>query len=162
MRLSDNWLALIFIALAAAMIGVTTTFPAFPGQKYGPALFPRILGAGMILCALLIMYRARQRRQEGASEPAIAVDPVFRDPVRLVSFLAVPAAIGLYLLLVDWLGFVPTCFGILAALMLWFGVRHMTALVVAVVMTGLLNWFFGTLMRVPLPRGLFMQLVQGG
>jgi hypothetical protein len=25
-----------------------------------------------------------------------------------------------------------------------------------------MQWFFGSLMRVPLPRGLFMQLIAGG
>lgn len=162
MRLSDNWLALIFIALAAVMIGMTTTFPAFPGQKYGPALFPRILGIGIIVCALLIAYRARQRRSEGAVEPALAFDPVFADRTRLVSFLSIPLSVLAYLLLVDRLGFIPTAFLLLLGLMLWFGVPRLRALAVAVAMTGLMQWFFGSLMRVPLPRGLFMQLVQGG
>ena len=39
-------------------------------------------------------------------------------------------------------------------LFLWFGVRPVTAVVVAVVMTGLVHWFFSSLMRVPLPRGV--------
>lgn len=162
MRLSDNWLALIFLALAAVFFGMTLSFPAFPGQKYGPSLFPRILAVGMVLCSLLIMVRARQRRMEGTVEPGFALSPAFRDPARLLSFLSVPAAIVVYLLLADRLGFIPTAFALLMALMLWFGVSKLRAVVVAVVMTGLLHWFFGSLMRVPLPRGLFMQLIYGG
>ena len=162
MRLSDNWLGLIFIAIATAMIGYTLTFPAFPGQKYGPALFPRILGTGIIICGLLIMYRARLRRREGSVEPALGIDPLFRDRTKLLSFLAVPGSIIVYLLLAEWLGFIPVCFLLLLTLMLWFGVKWHRALLIAVIMTGLLQWFFGTLMRVPLPRGLFMQLLYGG
>jgi putative tricarboxylic transport membrane protein len=162
MRLSDNWLAIIFIAVAAAMLGFTLTFPAFPGQKYGPSLFPRILATGIILCALLIIYRARQRRNEGQGEPLLAIDPAFRERYRLWSFLAVPGAVVVYLLLADRLGFLPTSFMLLLGLMLWFGVQWLRAVVIALAMTGLMHWFFASVMRVPLPRGLFMQLLVGG
>lgn len=162
MRLSDTWLAVLFIALATLMFGFTLSFPPFPGQKYGPDLFPRILCAGIVICAALMIFRDRQRRNEGAREPALAFDPAFRQPARLASFLLVPGAIIAYLLFSDWLGFIPTSFLLLLGLTLWFKVRAPMAVAVAVAMTGLLQWFFGSLMRVPLPRGLFMQLLYGG
>jgi putative tricarboxylic transport membrane protein len=39
-------------------------------------------------------------------------------------------------------------------LFLWFGVRPLTAVIVAVGMTLLVHWFFSSMMRVPLPRGI--------
>jgi hypothetical protein len=34
-------------ALRRALFGYTYTFPAFPGQKYGPELFPRVIATGI-------------------------------------------------------------------------------------------------------------------
>lgn len=158
MRLNDTWLAVIIIALAAAIFGFTFTFPPFPGQKYGPSLFPRILAVGMVICAMLLIVR--ERRMGG--RPALLVDPAFAEKGRLVSFLLVPASVAMYLIFAERLGFIPTAFALLAGLLLWFRVRLVTALAVAISATLLLNWFFGSLMRVPLPRGLFMQIIQGG
>jgi len=162
MRLSDTLLAAIFLALAAAIFAMTTTFPAFPGQKYGPDLFPRILAAGIAGCCLLIMLRAHGRARAGHAEHWLTIDAALRDPKRLISFLLVPGGIVFYLVAADRLGFIPTAFLLLMGLFIWFGVRLGMALAVAVVATGLMQWFFGTLMRVPLPRGLFMQLLYGG
>jgi len=80
----------------------------------------------------------------------------------LISFLLVPGSILFYIFVADWLGFVPTAFIILSGLMLWFGVKVWRALLIAVLMTGLIHWFFGSMMRVPLARGLFMQMIYGG
>ncbi len=161
MRLSDTLLALLFIAVAGVMIGLTTTFPAFPGQKYGPDLFPRILGTGIIICSLLILLKDR-RAPISDRLPALSLDPALRGKRQLISFLLVPGSILFYIFVADWLGFVPTAFIILSGLMLWFGVKVWRALLIAVLMTGLIHWFFGSMMRVPLARGLFMQMIYGG
>ena len=50
MRANDAVNGAILILFAAIMIALTASFPAFPGQKYGPSLFPRLLGAGLIIC----------------------------------------------------------------------------------------------------------------
>ena len=76
--------------------------------------------------------------------------------------MLVLAGIVFYLLAADGIGFAPTAFFLLLALMAWLGVKPLTNLAVAVAMTWAVHWFFGTLMRVPLPRGLFMQILQGG
>ncbi len=59
------------------MIGYTFTFPPFPGQKYGPSLFPRILGGGLVICGLLLM--ARGRAQLAAGAPLGEIDPTYRS-----------------------------------------------------------------------------------
>ncbi|MBL8587328.1 MAG: tripartite tricarboxylate transporter TctB family protein [Methylobacteriaceae bacterium] len=160
MRFDDRLAALLFLALGATLIAATLNFPAFPGQKYGPALFPRILGAGLIVCALALFVRAQRAAASGA--PLLRIDPALKDPRRIGGLLLVVGANVFYLLAAERLGFIPTAFLLLLALMAWFGVRPLTNLAVALVMTAAVHWFFGTLMRVPLPRGLFMQIVAGG
>jgi putative tricarboxylic transport membrane protein len=67
--------------------------------------------------------------------------------------LAIPGAVLAYLVLSGPLGFLPSAFLILALLALWYGARWMLALPVAAGLALLIQWFFGGLMRVPLPRG---------
>lgn len=64
------------------------------------------------------------------------------------------AAMAFYVVASEPLGFIPCAFLIQLVLFLWFGVRPLTAGVVAAAMTLLVHWFFGSMMRVPLPRGI--------
>lgn len=158
MRFSDRILALLFAALGAVFFALTLDFPSFPGQRYGPALFPRILALGLIACSAILFLR----RPREAAQPALAISPHFREPARVASFLAVPAAALFYLAFAESLGFIPVAFVILLALMLWLRVAPLKALAIAFVATWLTHWFFAGMMRVPLPRGAFMQFVSGG
>ncbi|AOG06951.1 tripartite tricarboxylate transporter TctB family protein [Bosea sp. RAC05] len=150
MRFNDAVVGTAFLLLAGAMIAMTFTFPPFPGQKYGPSLFPRIIGGGIIVFSVLLMLR--ERRSGG--RPLLVLDDWVRRPQRLASFALMLAAMVFYLLASEPLGFMPTAFLIQLGLFLWFGVRPVMAVVVAVVMTIAVQYFFGSLMRVPLPRGI--------
>lgn len=156
MRTNDTIAGVLLIALAAVMMALTLSFPPFPGQKYGPSLFPRLLGGGLILCGALLILRDRRSRI-----PALHLDAWTGDRWRLVSFgliLAVPVAA---ILLWDRIGFVPVTIACLAALFLWFRVRPATAVATAILATVLLQIFFGKLMRVPLPLGWLLELPPG-
>ena len=149
MRLNDALLGALLLGLAGWVWWLTTFFPAFPGQAYGPNLFPRLLAVGIALCAVLLVLRGLR-----AGGGLVTFDSWLRYPVRLVSFLAIPGAAVFYILVSDPLGFIPTAFLMLLALFLWFGARLLVALPVAAGMTLLVHWFFAGLMRVPLPRGV--------
>ncbi len=157
MRLHETLLGLLLMALAVAFFGYTFTFPAFPGQRYGPALFPQVVAVGVFVCGALIAARGRR---SGAAW--LSIDPALREPQRLVSFLAMPLAIGFYLLAAERLGFLPTAALIVGLLGWWFGMRPWGALVLGLAASGVIHWFFASIMRVPLPRGLFMQVLFGG
>jgi putative tricarboxylic transport membrane protein len=149
MRLNDALLGAILLGFAGWVWWLTTFFPAFPGQDYGPNLFPRILAAGIALCAMLLVLRGVRARGRPLTLAAWT-----RDPARLLSVLLMPGAVVFYILAADPLGFIPTAFLMLTALCLWFRTRLLVALPVAACMTLLVHWFFAGLMRVPLPRGL--------
>jgi len=155
-------LGLFFVALAAAIFAYAGTFPSFPGQKYGPSLFPRILGVGIAIFGAAILWRGWRRLRADGMQRVVDFNPEFGQGGRLVSFLLVPGGIVFYLLLAERLGFIPTAFLLMAGLFLWFRVRPALALALAFAVTGAMQWFFGTMMRVPLPRGLFMQILYGG
>lgn len=151
MRFNDAILGAILMALAGVMLAMTFSFPPFPGQQYGPSLFPRILAGGIILFSAILMVRSlRSGRREAWLELADWV----REPRQLASFALMLGAMIFYILVSEPLGFLPTAFIIQLALFFWFGVRPVTAIVVGVVMTAVVYWFFDSLMRVPLPRGI--------
>jgi len=152
MRANDALSGFLLIAVAAAMIAYTATFPAFPGQRYGPALFPRLLGAGLILCGAALVVRGLAARRPG--EAWLRLAPWTREPGRLGIFLAVLACLVGYILLSGTLGFILTATAILALLFWLLRVRPLLVLPLAVVASLVIHWFFGSLMRVPLPRGL--------
>lgn len=153
MKFNDAIVGAIFIALAAFMIQQSFSFPGFPGQDYGPNLFPRIIAGGMILCALALIAKGFRARSAGVA-PWVALDDWTRSPKHIASFALMIAAMVFYVFASEFLGFIITAFVIQLVLFLWFAVRPVTALVVATVSTLVVQYFFVSLMRVPLPRGL--------
>jgi putative tricarboxylic transport membrane protein len=149
MRLNDAVLGAILLAFAGWVWWLTTFFPRFMGQDYGPNLFPRILAVGIAVCGAVLVLRGLRARGR-----LVEFEGWVRDPARVLSFLAVPGAVLFYILASDRLGFIPTAFALLVALFLWFRARAVVALPVAAGVTLVVHWFFAGLMRVPLPRGL--------
>jgi putative tricarboxylic transport membrane protein len=157
MRTNDAISGFVLILLASFMIYLTLSFPPFPGQNYGPALFPRILGAGLILCGAFLMIRGARART--LDQRWIEFAPWTREPWRLVSFLLLPALVLIYILVSEQIGFLIVAFAVLIVLFLWFQVKPIVALPVAVIGTWAIHYFFASLMRVPLPRGLLTNLL---
>jgi putative tricarboxylic transport membrane protein len=104
MRFNDAVVGTAFLLIAGAMIAMTFTFPPFPGQKYGPSLFPRIIGGGIILFSLLLMLR----EWRAGGRPLLVLDGWARSPRRLASFALMLAAMLFYLVASEPLGFIPT------------------------------------------------------
>jgi putative tricarboxylic transport membrane protein len=150
-RANDALSGFVLILLSLAMIALTLSFPAFPGQKYGPALFPRILGAGLIVCGAVLIWNGITARKPGSAWIEIA--PWVREPWRLTSFLLTLALLLIYILFSETVGFIPIAFAFLLTLFFWLGVRPITSVIIAAVATLTIHWFFATMLRVPLPRG---------
>ncbi len=151
MRANDILSGLALIVFSLAMITLTLTFPEFPGQKFGPSLFPCILGVGLTLCGAALVRNGLAARRAGA--PLLELAPWTRDPWRVTSFLVTLALLLLYILASESVGFVPIALVFLLALFVWLGVRLVPAVLTAVVTTITIHWFFSTMLRVPLPRG---------
>jgi putative tricarboxylic transport membrane protein len=151
LRANDILSGLALIVCSLAMIALTVSFPDFPGQKYGPALFPRILGAGLILCGAALVRNGLAARRAGA--PWVELAPWTRDPWRVASLLLTLALLLVYILASETIGFIPIALVFLLVLFVWLGVRPIPAVLTAVVTTIAIHWFFSTMLRVPLPRG---------
>jgi putative tricarboxylic transport membrane protein len=156
-RANDALSGLVIIVLSLAMIALTLSFPAFPGQKYGPALFPRILGTGLILCGAALIWHGLAARHAG--EPWWQIAPWVREPRRVGIFLLVIGVLVLYVLFSEAIGFIPLAMIFLVAMFLWLGVKPINAVVIALVATFVINWFFASQLRVPLPRGILLYVL---
>jgi putative tricarboxylic transport membrane protein len=64
-RLHETLLGVLLLGFAGWVWWLTSFFPAFPGQDYGPNLFPRIIAAGIALCALILALRGLRARAAG-------------------------------------------------------------------------------------------------
>ncbi len=151
MRANDAICGIVLILLAAVMIALAATLPEFPGQKYGPALFPRVLASGLILCGGLLVWRGITTRETGSRW--VEWSPWTRDRWRLGSFALMLAMLLLYILAAETIGFILLGVFFLLGLFLWFRVRPLPAVIIAIVATLTIHWFFATMLRVPLPRG---------
>ena len=151
MRANDILSGLALIVFSLAMMTLTLTFPDFPGQRFGPSQFPRILGVGRILGGAALVRNGLAARHAGA--PWLELAPWTSDPWRVTSFLGTLALLLVYILASESIGFIPIALAFLLALFVWLGVRLVPAVLTAVATTIAIHWFFSTMLRVPLPRG---------
>lgn len=146
MKLNDRIIGLIAIIGGIAIISGTFGFRAVPGQQFGSAFFPRIVGAATILAGLAQIAVA-------TPGPLLAIAPALRGRDALCK-LAVVVLVVFWLMSVQSLGFLLCTALVVAALALILGARPLPAAGVALGLPVLLHLIFGTLLRVPLPRGL--------
>ena len=80
MRVNDAVIGAALVLFALAMIWYTRTFPAMPGQHYGPALFPVLIGIGLLLTGVVLIVSglrsAADRARCSAAAPGCARVPI--------------------------------------------------------------------------------------
>ena len=155
MKINDALWGALFALLGAAILWHVQGFPRIPGQNVGPALFPGVLAVAMVVCgAILIVTGLKARRAERAASRWAVAPEWLRSRRHVVAFMVLVASNVFYLLFVDRLGFLPTAFVYLAALMWVLRVRPAVAVLVAFLMALAIHYAFYKLLRVPLPWGL--------
>jgi putative tricarboxylic transport membrane protein len=154
MKLDDALSGAMLALLGGAILWHVRAFPHIPGQNVGPALFPGVVAAALVVCGALLAASGLRRRRRSGAGAWIASPAWLRSPPQAIAFVVLVAAGVFYLLAVDRLGFVVTAFVCLAALMWSLRVRLAVALLVALAMTLAIHWAFYKLLRVPLPWGV--------
>ena len=151
MKLNDAVFGAVLLVLGVAVLLATRTYPHMPGQNVGPALFPGLIAAGLIVCALLLIVSGVRRH---AQAPWFELMPWVGSRPHVVAFLTVVGAVVFYIALVDRIGFLIIAPLALFAMFAAFRVRWPTGAVVAVVSSLLIWYAFYKLLRVPLPWGV--------
>jgi putative tricarboxylic transport membrane protein len=148
MQRVDRWVSVLLAFLGGMVIWSARSFPNVPGQKLGAGFLPMLVGAGLVVCAILLFRRSVRAGPASAGQRS----PGPRE--RLGAPLMVLATVVLYVLLSLRLGFLlvaPVC---LALLFRTFGQRWGTAVLWALVGTVAVHVAFYKLLRVPLPWGV--------
>lgn len=156
MKVNDAIAGVLFLALGLAVIAAAMQFPAMPGQPYGAATFPMLIGGGFVVVALVLIG---QGIAGWRALPGIVAGDWGRSPRAMLRMALTIVLVVLYIAFSDRLGFVVSAFLVLMTLFLALGVRPLLAAAVAVLATLVIQQSFGVLLRVPLPRNDFLQFL---
>jgi len=156
MHLSDRVTGLFLVLLGALAFWGGSRLPAVPGQDIGPASFPMMIGAGLVLCGGLIGLGIGSSFEVEDPPEATAV-PGLAGRLGRMGWLAAflpPALLIFYVVAAESLGFLLT-----AAVVLLVCARALGAswrLTIALTLIGPfgVHLAFSELLRVPLPDGL--------
>ena len=151
MKFNDAIFGAILLILGIAVLIHVPSFPQMAGQQVGPALFPGLIAAGLVVCALILIVNGVRLR---ATQPWINTGEWTRSRRHIGAFFVTIVAVIAYIVLAYKLGFLIIGPLVLLALFLAYGVRPVTAIVVAIVVTFVIHYAFYKLLRVPLPWGV--------
>ncbi len=149
MKLSPAVSGLLVVILGLAIVAQARTFPLITGQSIGPAFFPTIIGAGLILCGVALIGSGRRSR-----DPWIDPGQWMRRPRMVFNFLLVFADLIFYAMAVSRLGFFITAVLFLSVLMVAFDVPRARIVPLALAVTLVIHYAFYSLLHVPLPWGV--------
>ena len=138
-------------AFAVAIFVGAQGFPKIPGQNVGPKVFPVLIAAGMMLCAVLLVVRGLKTL---GTEKWVTLPDWLGQGRAAFGFLLVPICLAFYVAASEGLGFIPTSVLLLLAMFLTYGVRWRTALVVALLGSLGIHALFYKMLKVPLPWGV--------
>jgi putative tricarboxylic transport membrane protein len=151
MKCNDVLSGVLAGAFALAVFVGAQGFPTIPGQNVGPKVFPELIAAGMMLCAVMLVVRGLRTLGSGKW---ISLPDWLGQGRTAFGFLLVPLCLAFYVLASEDLGFIPTAVLLLLAMFLTYGVRLRTALVVALLGSIGIHALFYKMLKVPLPWGV--------
>jgi putative tricarboxylic transport membrane protein len=150
-KINDAVFGALLLALGVGILWHVQSFPKIPGQDVGPGLFPGTIAAALIACAILLI---RGGVRDRAGRPWIELLPWVASRRHAWAFVSLVGTAIALILLSNSVGFLIVAPLALFAMFIAFGVRPVTAAVIAVVGTAVIWYAFYKLLRVPLPWGV--------
>jgi putative tricarboxylic transport membrane protein len=151
MKIHDSLSGALLLVLAGILYWHTRGFPEIPGDPVGPALFPRIIAAGMALCGIALVVTGLVREKGVAW---VEVPGWVRAPRQLAGFAVVVLGLLAFYFFLDRIGFLVGAALLFAALLFTLRVRAWAIPVVAIGVTLLIHTIFYKGLGVPLPWGV--------
>ncbi len=156
MHLSDRVTGLFLALLGSLAFWGGSRLPDVPGQDVGPGAFPIVIGAGLVVCGLMIAFGIGHSFE--IEEPAEAGEQAGLARLLgrldwLAAFLP-PVLLIFYVLAAERLGFLLTAAIILLVSARALGASWRLALGVTLLAPPFVHLVFFKLLRVPLPDGL--------
>ena len=149
MIFSERLAGLLVVVLGAAASAMAWNFPSMPGQNIGPALFPLLIGLGLVGTGMRLVWS-----RPTTPSAHVELHDDLKRPRMIANLAAVVVGLVLYAVVVGTLGFFLTSTLFLALLFAAFGVPVRWLALLAVVVPIVLHYLFYTGLRVPLPWGV--------
>jgi len=147
MRTLPLAVALAFLAFGALYLVQAVRLPLGSVEQPGPGLFPILVAAFLVVSGFAFLLQCLRQVPGTFTLPA-------REARRRVTGIA--AALAAFCLLLPWLGYGATAFGLLLAILRLFGLtRWAVTTVVASVATAASYYLFAVVLGVPLPSGFW-------
>jgi putative tricarboxylic transport membrane protein len=156
MHLSDRFTGGFLMLLGALAFWGGSRLPAVPGQDVGPAVFPMVIGGGLVLCGALIALGIGHSFEAPEADDAQTGPGLARALGRGAPLAALlpPALLIFYVLAAETLGFLPTAALMMLATCRALGASWRLAIGMALASPLAVHLVFFKLLRVPLPDGL--------
>jgi putative tricarboxylic transport membrane protein len=148
-KINDAVMGAALVVLAIAILWHIQSFPAMPGQKFGPAWFPGLIAIGLAICGAVLVRSGMRDRTAWFALPQWT-----RERRPFFGIVAVLAGLVFYVLAADVLGFHIVGTLLLALWIRILGASWRASVAVAVIATVLIHLAFYKLLRVPLPWGV--------
>jgi len=158
-RVNDAITGLILLVVAIAIFAYSTTFPQLTGMQFSAGFWPQTLCVLLALCGGFLIFSGIKERSGG--QAWVRLDEWWRQSGTLFTVALVPLAIFFYILFSDFLGFIISSLIILLTMSLRFGLKPVSAIILAVVTTGVMQFVFVDLLLVQLPWGILESVVYG-
>ncbi|MDT1062822.1 tripartite tricarboxylate transporter TctB family protein [Paracoccus sp. CPCC 101403] len=155
MRLGDRALGVLTLLGGIAMFIAARQFSPIPGQKYGAETLPTVIAGLAVIVGIWLIVQGLAT--ERGAPLATALDWA-GEPRTWAKLGATALLILAYILTVDWLGFTIASLVLVAAMMLLTGTKPLPALLISLVTVVVVQFAFGKMLLVPLPRGEFLSL----
>lgn len=153
MRVSDTLLGALTLLFGLAIMAYASSLPPIPGQKYGAALFPTLIGIGFVGCAIFLFISGR-----GTRTPHFTRTETLQHGGAISAVIITLGCVLAYIFLADIVGFIPISFAILTVLFLMLKVPLWRAVPLAIVATLVIDYAFRSMLLVPLPFGIVPRL----
>jgi putative tricarboxylic transport membrane protein len=153
--MADRVIFVCTLVLAAVYLYATEQLPSLEiGDPLGPKAFPRLLGAGLVLAAILMLVEMVRARKAAAASPA-APPPAPDDQGAPIIVAGVAIWTLLFFLVFERLGYMLATTLYLLPLMMYFNKGRRTTNVLTAVLFSVLSYLlFTKLLGVNLARGI--------
>lgn len=152
MQIQDALIGALLAALGIAVIWHVGSFPQVAGQHYGPDLFPRLAGFGLVLFGGGLILRGVR---SAAGRPKL-IDLPDRDSIRrgTIAALYIAGSVLGFVFLGNIVGAQILVFAILFCGLFAAFRRPVPAVSLALGLTVAFDLIFRILLRVPIPSGI--------
>lgn len=142
--------AVLSLICGTAIICMSLTFPKGTDGVPGPGIFPIIIGAMMIVSAVLLIIRTTLTKKEGNGSLAML------SPEKKRVYLTMLVLV-VYFILLPYIGFCVSSFIMLLLLIKWYSRKSiLKSIILAAVITAIVYLLFSMVLNVPLSFGLLM------